>query len=293
MIIVKLMGGLGNQMFEYAAGRALALKFDTPLKCDTTFLLDRTIKNIVFRDFDLDIFPNISFPTASAEEIHSLTTSKKSFIHKIAAKISKSTTYFKEQSFAYDKTFESLGSNTYLDGYWQSEKYFKPVEAEIRNDFSFSAFQIASNEELKKHILSCNSVCLNVRRGDFVNHEGSSSHHGFTGLDYYNKGFEVIRSKINDPHYYIFSDDIEWCRANITPGTETTFVGHEVAGKKFADYLQLMTNCKHFLIPNSSFAWWAAWLNTHEQKVVITPKKWFNDPSIKTNDLIPSDWIRI
>ncbi len=294
MVIVKLQGGLGNQMFQYAAGKALAVKYQTSLKCDLNFLLDRTLHNVVFRDYDLDIFPNISFPPANDAEIRSLTQkSNIDLINRIIRRTIGIQSYYKELSFAYNKNFEKLPSSVYLNGYWQSEKYFKSIEADIRKDFSFAPFTVRDNNDLKQQILSTDSICLNVRRGDFVNHSGSASTHGFVGLQYYTDGMNLLNSKINNPHYFIFSDDVEWCRDNLKIEKAVTLVDHHHAGKKFADYLQLMTACKHFLIPNSSFAWWAAWLSLNESKIVVAPKKWFADPSYDTSDVLPSSWIRI
>lgn len=296
MIIVKLQGGLGNQMFQYSAGKALSIQKQTTLQLDLTDLLDRSPHlNIVFRNYDLDIFPNLKVSIATKEEILSLTHRFKT--NKILSQIVKKTigikSYYKERSYKFDKHFNDLPSDVYLDGYWQSEKYFESAKATIAHDFAFAPFTVKENLQLNNDIKTHNSVCLNVRRGDFVSHPNSSNFHGFKGLDYINRAIQFIEGKVSNPHFYVFSDDIEWCRENIKIRHPQTIVDHYHAGKKFSDYLQLMVSCKHFIIPNSSFAWWAAWLNNNPNKIIIAPLMWFNDPTIDTSDIIPPTWIRL
>lgn len=296
MIIVKLQGGLGNQMFQYAAGKALSIKNNAILKFDLTHLLNRSPSlNIVFRDFDLDIFPNIEVPVATNEEVSSLKGSIAN--NKLLSRIITNTvgfkSYYKEKPYLFNKRFNQLPSNVYLEGFWQSEKYFQSEKEVIKQDFAFAPLTLRDNFTLADEINNKNSVCLNVRRGDFVSHSGSSSFHGFKGLDYIYKAVQLIEEKVANPHFYIFSDDIKWCKENIKLDHALTIIDHHHAGNKFADYLQLMTLCKHFIIPNSSFAWWAAWLNNNPDKIVIAPSLWFNDPAIDTSDIIPPTWIRV
>lgn len=296
MIIVKLQGGLGNQMFQYAAGRALSIRKNTILKFDLTHLLDRSPSlNIVFRDYDLDIFPEIKVPIATGDQISALKTpfTANRIINRAIRKTVGIKSYYKEKSFRFDDRFTRLPTDVYLDGFWQSEKYFEFEKQIIAKDFSSAPLSVRENFQLINEIKNRNSICLNVRRGDFVNHSGSSSFHGFRGLDYIMKAVHLIEQKVEHPRFYVFSDDVDWCRQNIKLQYPLTIVDHLHAGKKFGDYLQLMTACKHFIIPNSSFAWWAAWLNDYPQKTVIAPLMWFNDPSIDTSDITPPNWIRI
>jgi len=290
------MGGLGNQMFQYAAGRGLSIKNNVELKFDLTHLLDRSPSlSIVFRDYDLDVFPGIGAFAATNDEISALfkIAPARALHQKISRKILPTKNYLKEKSFRFDERFKKAGANVYLDGYWQSEKYFSAIVQIIRKDFEFSPLSGHANFALLDNIKSANSVCLNVRRGDFVSHAGSSGFHGFKGLDYINNAVLHIGNKISDPHFFIFSDDIEWCRENIVLQHPVTIVDHLHAGKKFVDYLQLMTACNHFIIPNSSFAWWAAWFNQNPDKIVVAPQLWFTDPLIDTSDLIPLSWFRL
>lgn len=278
MIISKLMGGLGNQMFQYAVARNLSLKHNVELKIDLSFLNNRNMgSNFVYRDYDLNLF-NIK-PDFEID-------------------FSKRIVHSNQPHFHYSKSYiDSIsnllleGNSVLLDGYWQSPFFFSEFEKQIRKDFEFINKVENETGEIKEMlnlIESTNSVMLNVRRTDYLN----TSFHGVMGLDYLNQSKEIIESKVENPHYFIFSDDVEWCRENIQ-FENMTLVDHRYKGEKFGFYLQLMSKCKHFIIPNSTFAWWAAWLNTDEEKVVIAPKQWFTDNNINTADLIPSNWIRI
>jgi len=292
MVIVKLMGGLGNQMFQYAAGRCLSLKNSCDLKLDLAFLKDKANKpkDFVFRDYDLDIF-DLQIDFSSPEEEFNLTRrSQNETINRILNKLlGKKKSYFKQPYFHFDPSFYHKTPPLYLNGYWQSEKYFKPIESVIRKDFDFKELIPQHSISLAQEIAQSNSICVNVRRGDFIN----SKMHAVAGADYYKKADQIIKSKITDPHYYVFSDDVEWCTNNLQFFSPVKYISHFHAGKKFSHYLQLMSLCKHFIIPNSSFAWWAAWLSNNSEKLVIAPEKWFNEGPKDTQDLLPEEWIKI
>jgi Glycosyl transferase family 11 len=292
MIIVKLMGGLGNQMFQYAFGRYLAEKHRAELKLDTRFLLDRTPRkgHRIFRNYDLDIFRVQENFATEQEVFHLSQRSKNPFLDKVLNKIlGLKRSYLLEPHFHFSETAYNAPDNIYLAGYWQAEKYFAPVQTIIREDFTYKNEMSIPAKDLLAQIKSTNSVCVNVRRGDFV----TNPFHGAFGVNYFQQADKIIRQKIADPAYFIFSDDIEWCKENLQFLAPSVFVTHRFAGEKFQDYLRLMSACNHFIIPNSSFAWWAVWLNEHRDKIVIAPEKWFNDPRYDTKDLAPSGWIRI
>jgi len=309
MIIVELMGGLGNQMFQYALGRHLAEKHGTELQLDLRALLDRTPrKNFIFRDYDIGIF-NICERFASEEDIHLCCN-----------KVIK-----EKKHYVFDEEVLNIPDNSYLVGYWQNEKYFKDIADIIRAEFTFRRGFDPAAEKLAEQIRSVNAVCMNVRRGDYVTLPTARKWHGLCEIEYYEKAISFIAERVSDPHIFIFSDDIAWCehhfinnknssfwsfrrvssfleesmKLNFLKKTylhlsyPTTFVSHHYAGEKFGDYLHLMSLCKHFIIPNSSFGWWAAWLCTNPDKIIIAPQKWVNDPSIDTSDVTPSSWRRM
>ena len=299
MIVVRLRGGLGNQMFQYAAGRRLAESNHDHLVLDLTRLLDHATSADVARDYDLDIFEDIHANVTGLSKVvlraravaapcramsRILTRSKA--ILGIQARVV-------ESGLRFDPRVLQWKGSVYLDGYWQSAKYFSGIEAILRNEFSFRQALDPRVAELAASIARTNSVCLNVRRGDFVSHPESSRVHGFVGAEYYAAGVDRISQHVERPHFFIFSDDMDWARANLAPAAPHTFVGHEFGGHKFRDYLRLMSMCRHFLIPNSTFAWWAAWLSSNGDKTVVAPKRWFVDPALDASDIYLPSWVRL
>lgn len=293
---------MGNQMFQYAVGRSLTEQHKTSLKLDLTFLLNRLPrKDFVFRDYDLGIFDIIENPNF---------LSRLAMKNKIARDISypalrlylqarnvfdKKYWARERQNYLFDENVLKLPDDVYLDGYWQSYKYFEKISGIIRKEFTFKANFSKKESEMAREIQSVSSVCVNIRRSDYVSNPVNSKFFEALGIDYYKQADAIIKSRVSDPRFFVFSDDTDWCKNNLNFGDNTTFVGHEYAGDRFQSYLRLMTLCKHYIIPNSTFAWWAAWLNTSPDKIVIAPKQWVTDKNINinTSDLIPPSWIRI
>lgn len=298
MIIVRLSGGMGNQMFQYALGRRLSLKFNVPLKLDIdmqTYLHDHgfNLTNIIFRPYDLDVF-TIAASIATQSEIpwwlRNYGTGKvRPIIDGLRRRLISHAGREKREQY-FDETLLTKGPNMYLDGNWQTPKYFSEIQDILRKDFILKDPLSEKSQLLQNEITNCSSVCVHVRRGDYVN---NASHDIGIGQEYYNKALEHISAKISIEKIYVFSDDIEWCKNNLTFNQPTFFVGTEYAGEKNQEHFSLMSSCKHFVIPNSTFSWWAAWLADHKTKIVVTPKKWFTDGTINTRDLIPEEWVRI
>lgn len=288
MVVVELMGGIGNQMFQYALGRNLAIKNNVPLYLDTKFLLDRSDRpDFVYRDYDLSIF-NIE------EHFISDNDSKKynhlrSRLMKVCSQLLPfhKLKYIQEEDCDFNPYVLDQSSNIYLHGYWQNVKYFSSIENNIRRDFTFKN-PISTNCEFILHqIKTTNSVCLNVRRTDFV----VNRTHGVLENDYYVQAEKILLEKVENPIFFVFSDDVEWCKNNIRLQSEIIYVESIYAGNKYRDYLELMSSCKHFIVPNSSFAWWAAWLSSSPSKIVIAPKVWLHNVNFETKLMAPLDWI--
>ncbi len=302
MIIVRLKGGLGNQMFQYALGRRLAQNHKTDLYIDLTFLLNRLPrKNFVFRDYALSVF-NIKEKFTWLSRLgcshlffRDLVFPLQYTYLKLRNIVDKNYWIREKEDYWFDESVLRLPDNVYLDGYWQSYKYLEGIEDILRQDFAFKKELDKKSAILAEKIRAVNAICVNIRRTDYVSNPFNNQFFGVLGLDYYQRGEEIIVSRIKDPVFFVFSDDISWCKNNLKFKTETIFIEHEYAGEKFSNYLRLMTLCKHFIIPNSTFAWWAAWLNPDPEKIVITPKKWVSDTEINKNtkDLIPPSWLRI
>ena len=275
-VVVKLMGGLGNQMFQYAIGKKISLEYDKELILDKTFLLRKDL-DITYRDFDLDIF-NIN--------------------NKIVENFVVTNDYkVLDEPFNAPNMTNSIknintNENIYVSGFFQKEYYFKDIRTQILQDFNIS-IQDDNIKKLESDILSSNSICINVRRGDYVTNQNTNNFHGFHGVEYINKSISEITKKIKNPMFYIFSDDIDWCVNNLKIDYPHFFVDHTYKGNKFSSYLKLMSSCKNFIIPNSTFAWWATWLNQNEEKIVYVPNNWFNVNYMNTDGLIPLNWNKL
>lgn len=292
MIIVRLIGGLGNQMFQYAFGKALALKYNTILKFDTLSLLDRSNTLYTHRDYELDVF-DIEKNVASSLHINKFKNST-SVIAKILTNLSPKLSYktINEEGFVFDSNDLKEKTNLYLNGYWQSEKYFIEYEAQIRKSFFFKKEASLDNKQILKQIKETASVSVHFRRGDYVSLESAKEVHGVCSFDYYYRAIEMIASKEKNPFFYIFSDEPEWVKENFKLNFPSLIIAHN-SGKKSYEDLRLMSACKHNIIANSSFSWWGAWLNENNKKIVIAPRLWFLNRTVNTEDLIPVKWIRI
>ena len=285
MIIIQILGGLGNQMFQYAAGRCLAHLNNTQLKLDVT-----AFTNYKLRNFDLRAFhANCQF--ASGEEIRNLLPSHnfEKALQYLSPK--KKRTYYREKYFHFDDNMLKFGKNVYLKGYFQSEKYFLPIREIIQKEFALKDEAIVRVKHYFDAAGSANRVAVHIRRGDMISNPAATEYHGVIPISYYQKGIEIIRSKISNPQFYFFSDDIKWAKENFK-NTDATFVSGEISKTHFED-LYLMSQCGHNIIANSSFSWWAAWLNNNNDKIVIAPEKWFGSGPKDTQDIIPDDWIKI
>ena len=283
MVTVKLIGGLGNQMFQYALGRHLALQNNTVLRLDLSALLDHgpTIQH-TFRNFELPAFA-----------INCILKDKNR--HSIIQRIYDRLIRLKnitETGHSFNAAVLQARGNLYLSGYWQSEKYFEAISSVIRQDFTFKQPPDAANRQLLEQIKACNAVAVHFRRGDYISNPLTNQFHGVCGPAYYRQAIAMMEEKVEGPHYFVFSDEVQWVKENFKFTGGHTFVDINHAGKSFED-MRLMSFCKHHIIANSSFSWWGAWLGAHPDKTVIAPLNWFNDTVIDTIDMIPEKWIRI
>lgn len=292
MIVIRLRGGLGNQMFQYAFGKKLAEQFNTKLVIDLTALLRvRKKSNFTNRNYQLDIF-NIEEEFLIAPNlIKTLNKLKLNFLIQLLKRIKLiGIKNIKEKNFHYDEDLiTQFSDNKLYSGYWQSEKYFKSAENSLRNELNFKTPLSKNAQEILKKIKQFNSVCIHVRRGDYV-----YGHTGFSllNLEYFIKASNTINSKEKNTHFFVFSDDPNWCKKNIVLEHDFTVVNYETPEEKFKEDLELMSNCNHFIMSASSFSWWAVWLsNTKNKAVVIAPKKWFNNESLNTKDIYMPHWI--
>lgn len=286
MIITKLIGGLGNQMFQYALGRHLALKNKTSLKFDLTGYKKQT--GIIPRRYGLYVF-SIQENFAVLEEINKLKYRQRFWA---ALKLKNKKSFLKEKKAGvFNEEVLKRGDNLYLDGFWQTEKYFKDIRDIIIKDFSLKKEYNKIDEQIFKKIKNYNSVSLHIRRRDYVNDIRTKRFHGNCSLSYYLRAIKYISAKISEPFFFIFSDDTSWAKENL----KINFPLIYVSNGRYRDYeeLILMSKCRHNIIANSSFSWWAAWLNQNNKKIVIAPAKWFNNDLANSNDIIPNNWIKM
>jgi hypothetical protein len=277
------MGGLGNQMFQYALGRCLADINNCALKLDVSFFETNELRKYELRSF------NIVESIASKREIEKLSKSRNPF--KALLK-KKPAAYITEKHYHFDSEILNLPDNVYLEGYWQSEKYFDRIKPKIMREFAIKLPPRGLNERLHEQISGANSVGVHVRRRDYVSDPAASSAHGICSPDYYRAAVSYIRDAVKDPVFFVFSDDMELVKPELSSTGKFLFVDHNSVENGFED-LRLMSHCRHQIIANSSFSWWGAWLNPNPEKIVIAPHKWFNEYAGDTKDLYPPGWIKI
>jgi Glycosyl transferase family 11 len=296
MITVRLAGGLGNQMFQYAFGRSLSCHLNTSLKLDLNYLADRPqVAAHTFREFSLNIF-EIDVEVANfrkSSSINHYIANPNVMLWKVRKKILGQTLYVEKRDSWFDTEVFNLKGDLYFEGNWQNLRYFDGIEDIVKQDFSFKNKLSEDLNRLADEIQNSESICLHVRRGDYVWQPHANKFNGLKGIDYFNSAVSLILQKLNDVRIYVFSDDIAWCVENVKFDRIVRFVEYEYPNRQTHEYFRLMTLCRHFVIANSTFSWWAAWLSQNPSKIVVAPEKWFEDSTIDTSDLIPESWIRI
>lgn len=291
MIIVQLKGGLGNQMFQYAAAFALARANGTQLIVDTTFL-NKSARGYTKREYELSVFRTSAMQPNEAQQALFASIENPSWLKKIRFKFFPPFKIYNEPHFHFDGNMLQQPDGTYLRGYWQSEKYFGDVESELRKEFEFKHAPNERNAALLAQIQNENAAALHVRRGDYLTKAITAGQHPVCSVEYYDRAIHEVINKVSEPRFYIFSDDVDWAKQNLKLPSDTVYVNHNLGAASFED-MRLMCQCKHHIIANSSFSWWGAWLAKNESQIVIAPKIWFANGEINTKDLIPSNWIRL
>jgi len=286
MLIIKLKGGLGNQLFQYAFGRLIALRRGEDLKLDKDILGQR---GDTYRAYGLDNF-NIRAEIASREEVL-----KVKYPYGL---ISKALRFFKAKFLRiFHIGFEARMLKTkarYLEGFFQSYKYLESIRRELLEEISLKEDISLKYGDLLSEFNSLNSVALHIRRGDYVNNPATKKAHFICDLSYYQKAISLIKVKLNEknltPKFFVFSDDINWAKENFK-----LFDFIFVSRPEFLDpeELILMSKAKHNIISNSSFSFWSAWLNNNPEKIVIAPALWNRKYRRAYKDLIPEDWLRV
>ncbi len=304
MIIVQLVGGLGNQMFQYAAGKSLAYRLGTELKMDV-----RLFEHYPDRFYCLHCF-HITEQPATPNEIFRLTASpitrgqrwitqaKRGLARyvrypgRVRALLEPTRRIYREPFHHFDPNFFNTPDNTYLEGYWQSGKYFAPIEDLIRREFIFNTPAQGKNLELARLISNTEAVCIHVRRGDYVANHQVNQAHGVCSPAYYEAAVDEMVKEVARPVFFVFSDDQQWVRENLRLRYPVCAVDHNPADRPWED-LRLMGLCRHHILANSSFGWWGAWLRSSPDGVVLVPEPWFRMKELSVQDFLPPQWRRL
>lgn len=290
MIVSRIIGGLGNQMFQYAFGRYLSIKKGTNLKLDL-----RGFETYEWREFELGVF-NVNATIASQKEIDDILKPRYfPFGKKDYFGFGNLNLVLNESKMLFDTNFLKVKKNTYISGYWQSEKYFPGIREILLDDFKFkSTFDKNVQILADRIIITPDAVSVHIRRGDYIQNAQVNKIHGVLPIEYYLVAMGLIHEKLENPIFYFFSDDIDWVKNKFMNLENVFFMDQNIEKKSFED-MRLMSLCKHNIIANSSFSWWGAWLNQNPNKIVIAPKQWFADP-IKNKeaiDIVPDSWIKL
>lgn len=298
MIVLRLRGGLGNQLFQFAAAKSLAEHHQSELKLDLYYYSKHP-----YRKFELDKF-NLELQYATRKEVHNFTGS-----NPIQRYLNKRENYlqcpaiFAQPHYHFYPDFFSLPHPLYLSGYFQSEKYFKPLRDKLVQWYTPRTPLDTVNVKMAEAMSAAESVGVHVRKGDYVASQ-YTSFFGSLSKEYYTSAIQQVQNNISNPVFFILSDDVSWCKSNLNFPDSSVYVDHNMGEDSYKDLI-LMSHCRHNIIANSSFSWWGAWLNQNTSKVVIAPKQWFRKDyfdgknpvypvrQYNTNDLIPEGWIQL
>ncbi len=292
MVYTRLSGGLGNQMFQFSMGYAMALRSNKPLRLDIRNLTDAGNSDGTARTFELACF-SLPAEVVEPEKMDAILQAANGVLSRYfgIGRIYK----LEETGFCYNPAYSRTPLPVYVNGYFQSEQYFSDCAADIRcvflkkelltdNDFWYNEIKSASMP-----------VAIHVRRGDYTANSETLKFHGICNATYYEKALNKILEKHADARFFIFSDDIGAAKEELGHLSENMrFVEHKTPRIAAYDML-LMSRCRHNIIANSTYSWWSAWLNENPDKMVIAPQRWFADEAMQaqTVDLIPKTWIRL
>ena len=289
-VVIKLVGGLGNQMFQYAAARAVAIKLGANLKFDMSWFGTDPNRQFALLPFNFSVQSLSNVPSSVLTRRISAPLVRR--LRGVLGLTKGHTSVFEEHSFHYDSKIEHVSAPVFLEGYFQSEKYFYSVREQIAQDFVLRSSPSSSALKILNAINQYDAICLHIRRGDYISNKAANSYHGVCSLDYYKAGLDVVVKGLDDPHCFVFSDDMPWVRDNFKTDIPKTFVDIHSVNEAHED-LRLMAACKRFIIANSSFSWWGAWLGLRDDKIVVAPRNWFKSDKNRTTDLIPENWVQL
>jgi hypothetical protein len=287
MVIIELKGGLGNQLFQYAAGLALSEFHKTGLKVDISNL---KMPDEVLGTYRRYVLSNLQIPPVIATEKEGAATTKK-YQHFLPTRFKN---IFKEKHFHYNSSFWKTNRDVHLKGNFQSDKYFRDFRGHIKDAISFEGVSLTTeSQDILEEISGTKSLAIHVRRGDYVTNKIANDVLGTLPISYYEKAYQLILSTTAIEKCFIISDDIQWAEQNMGFIKDANFVNSNDTTNKDIVEFYLMQHCTHNIIANSSFSWWAAYLNPNPNKIVIAPERWFNKAPYDTKDLYPAEWLKV
>ena len=290
MVIIRIKGGLGNQLFQYAAGYSLAKRLNQKVELDSSFFPQQSL-----RGFKLESL-NVSFRDITEFQNSLVMVYREKYLNKLLRKINirvlpcgKQTSYLLEtKSDIVPEFFDMECSNIYLDGYYQSEQYFKEYKKDLIKQFTPNYSSEIEYESVLAEIEGCEAVAVHVRRGDFLNAQNDHNpNHYLLGEQYYHNALRYVEEHLENPTFFWFSDDIDWVKRNFGEKENFRFISLHTKHADI-DEMMLMKNCKHIIAANSTFSWWASWRNEHENMMHICPAKRYGNLY-----MIPDEWIKI
>ena len=297
MIYIKLQGGLGNQMFEYAFAKALSLKCNDELVLDLSGITNETHNVYSLEHFNITDYKVIDkYDVANKKKLgykikehftwRALNSGGVAKKYKVEKNLQWLFNMFGIYSCTdgYVKTHKSFSKDKYLEGFFQSSKYFNEYKDVIKKEFTVKDKMLTRNKKYYNDIVDSESVCLHIRRGDYT----KVTNHLVCTLDYYKKAIKLMNKKLKNPKYFVFSDDIEWVKKNLKIDNAVYIEGNNPNYEE----LRLMYSRKNIIITNSSFSWWASYLSDNDKKIVIAPSRWFNDPN-QISHIFEDSWIKI
>lgn len=289
MIVAQISAGIGNQLFQYATARAVSLRANLPLRLDLAYYSIQRNRSHRLEAYNLPASPAMDDDLSP----YFSTLHKRRYVRRIAQTINTLRPFawrriIQEKSAKFDPRLLAVRRSVYLSGFWQCERYFEDLASTIRQELTLTTPVPDCYRCALAQIEACESVGLVVRRGDYLNIPNTQ---GICTLEYYRRAIEVITAKAPGRRVFVFSDDIQWCKENLAFEAEAVFVPNETPERP-EEHLRILSKCRHFILANSSYAWWGAWLSPYRDKVVIGPAKWMQKAA-QLGDLLPAQWLRI
>lgn len=286
MIVFYGQGGLGNQLFQYATARRLAVRHDCPAVLDS-YWFGHSRPGETIRPLELVRYP-VAMRVANESEQRRWKWMRGRLVRHLQPLLP--LQLVREQGFGVHKAALTASRNSYLLGFWQSEVYFADIRGHLLKELTPIAPPAPADQAVIDLMGKGTAVSVHIRRGDYVTSQSASAFHGLCSMDYYRAAVQYVAERVENPTLFIFSDDPQWTRTNLSLPFPTHYVEHNQPADAFQD-LRLMSLCRHHIIANSSFSWWGAWLS-EQQGVVVAPARWYAADR-PTPDLLPPHWVRI